>query len=273
MEPDRSPMGGNRPVTPYVPESYRSNVAAPLVILLHGYGVTGALQQIYFGFKPIALEYGFILVAPDGTVDQDGSRFWSATDSCCDFYDTGVDDAAYIEGLIDEAKGRYNIDAKRVYVMGHSNGGYMSYRMACDHADSVAAIASLAGAMYLDPSACKPSEPVAVLQIHGTADDTVQYDGGDKLLDWEAPYPSARQTVESWAALNGCAMEADTSSPPLDLVPEHAGAETQMERYATGCRAHGEVQLWTMQDEPHIPDVGPAFGRAVVEFLLAHPKL
>lgn len=272
VEPDTSPMGGDRPVTPYVPDSYRSSIPTPLVILLHGYGASGLVQEIYFGLRTVASERGFVLLSPDGTWDEDGSRFWNATDSCCDFFHTEVDDSVYLRGLIDEAKGRFNIDPKRVFVMGHSNGGYMSYRMACDHADAIAGIASLAGAMYLDPASCKPSAPVAVLQMHGTADDTVLYEGGNTLASWDAPYPGARQTAESWAALNGCVLDPNAALPALDLVPENDGAETSVESWAQDCRGNGEVQLWTMHDEPHIPDIGPSFTRAVLDFLLAHEK-
>src|SRR5439155_20820686 len=114
---------------------------------------------------------------PDGTVDGNNNHFWNATDGCCDFGKTGVDDSSYLAGLIDEIASKYKVDPKRVYFMGHSNGGFMSYRMACDHADRVAAIVSLAGATFADDSKCKPTAPVAVVEVHGNADPTVPYDG------------------------------------------------------------------------------------------------
>src|SRR5262249_9298088 len=154
---------------------------------------------------------------------------------------TGVDDSAYLSSLIDEIKARYTVDPKRVYFVGHSNGGFMSYRMACDHADQIAAIGSLAGAMWADTSKCKPSQPVSVLEIHGTADADVLYNGsvGGK-------YPDAVTTVEDWATLDGCSLMPDNSAPPLDLDSSLMGAETTVQRYTQGCKAGGAAELWSI---------------------------
>ena len=103
--------------------------------------------------------------------------------------------------IIDAVKAKYSVDPKRVFVLGHSNGGFMSYRMACDHADTIAAIASLAGATFDDPSMCKPSEHVSVLQIHGTADQTIKYTG-DQIIGHT--YPGAEKSVATWAKYDGC---------------------------------------------------------------------
>jgi len=267
---DLSPLGGDRPVEPHVPESYRHDIAAPLIIVLHGYGASGFFQSMLFRMAALSEAYGFVYLAPDGTPDEESKRFWSASDTCCDFYGVGVDDASYLRGLIEEAKLRFNIDARRVYLVGHSNGGFMSYRMACEHADQIAAVVSLAGAMFMDGTPCNPARPVAVLQIHGTADETVLYDGGDDLVGWPRTYPGARQTVEWWADVNGCDGTPDESAAPLDLVPENPGAETRVSKYATGCKPGGHAELWTMEGEPHVPDIGDEFGQAVVEFLFAH---
>ena len=190
-----------------VPSSYDSASPTPLVLLLHGYGASGAIQDAYMGFSAIADEFGFLMLNPDGLVDPTGERFWNATDVCCNFFGSTVNDSDYLRGLIAETQEIYNINPDRIYITGHSNGGFMSYRMACDHADVVAAIASLAGATYNTLLACDPSEPVHVLQIHGTADDTILYDG-------TFVYPSAVGSVERWNAYNGCSGISDASAPP-----------------------------------------------------------
>jgi predicted esterase len=169
---------GRGPLTVHVPTSYQPDTPAPLVLSLHRYNGDAVSQEVRMPLLPLVEEYGLLYVLPEGTLDCAGNRFWNATDACCDFEGSGVDDSGYLLALVDEIKAQLSVDDRRVYVVGHSNGGFMSYRMACDHSGIVAAIASLAGATYLEPSLCSPSEPVHVLQIHGTADPVVPY-GGD----------------------------------------------------------------------------------------------
>ncbi len=263
--PDAGPLGGDRPVTVYVPSSYRSDKRWPLVILLHGYGASGVAQELLFQLQPLAESRGFLFMHPDGTVDSTGKKFWNATDACCDFDHTGVDDSAYIQGLIDQAKGIYNVDPKRVYLIGHSNGGYMSYRMACDHADSVAAIASLAGATYLDTTKCTPSEPVSVLEMHGNADQTVPYDGE------AGAYPGAEDDVKIWATYDGCSLTPDTSAPKQDFAGD-ATAEATITRYNSGCKPGGGTELWTLDGQGHVPAVNDNWRTHVIDWLFSHPK-
>ena len=183
---------GELPV--HVPASYDAASPAPLIVLLHGYTSSGAGQDTYMQVSALKDAYGFILVAPDGTREAGGNRprFWNASATCCNFSASEVDDVAYLAGLIAAIKADYAIDDKRVYLFGHSNGGFMSYRMAYEHPGAIAAIASLAGA---DQSLPAPPEPVHVLQIHGTADTAIPYESGsfrDRAL------PGAKASVESW---------------------------------------------------------------------------
>jgi polyhydroxybutyrate depolymerase len=267
---DLSPLGGDRPVDPYVPASYKPGTPTPLVILLHGFGAAGVLQELVYRLKPVAEERGFLYLAPDGTENSESKRFWNATDACCDFEGSGVDDVAYLRGLIDEAKKRFTVDPKRVFVTGHSNGGFMSFRMACDQADVVAAIASLAGSTWKDPSKCSPSEPVSVLAIHGTADEDVLYEGEATTPEY-AGYPGAKATIAEWAERAGCDPTPDTTAPPIDISEKIAGAETSITRYKD-CQPGGAAELWTMEGEGHIPATGEDFGASIIDFFYAHPK-
>ena len=158
-------------------EQHDEKNAYPLIVLLHGYTANGFVQDALFGFAQLADDKQLFVAHPDGTVDQTGARFWNATDACCDFYGSGVDDVAYLNAVVDDMEQNFNIDKKRVFFVGHSNGGFMSHRMACDAADRVAGIVALAGDNWQDPSKCNPTAPVAVLQVHGTADTEVPYDG------------------------------------------------------------------------------------------------
>src|SRR5262245_31050828 len=123
------PIGGDRPVEVFVPSSYEEGTPTALVLLLHGYTASRNQQELYFQIEPQAEARGFLYAHPDGTKDTGGSQFWNATDACCDLYNSGVDDSGYLAMVIEQIKAKYTVDAKRVFLAGHSNGGFMSYRM------------------------------------------------------------------------------------------------------------------------------------------------
>jgi polyhydroxybutyrate depolymerase len=213
-----------------------------------------------------------LTVYPNGTTDADGAAFWNATDACCDFFRSGVDDAGYLASLIVDIRAQASVDPRRIFVVGHSNGGFMSYRMACDHADLIAAIASLAGATFAMPEDCRPSAPVAMLQIHGTADDTIRYEGGSLPA---GPYPGAEAGSRFWAGYDGCDLDLADQPGMLDLETSLEGpdgpAETTV-RSATDCAPGGHVELWTIAEGGHVPDLTDKVPGAMIGFLLAHPK-
>lgn len=262
------PIGGDRPVTVHVPPSYDPSKPTPLVILLHGYTASGALEEAYLQVTPESDKRGFLYAYPDGTIDSTGARFWNATDACCNFYGSSVDDSTYLSQLIEQIKGHYNVDAKRVFLMGHSNGAFMAHRMACEHAGQIAAIAGLAGAMYNDADKCAPTEPVSVLAIHGTLDAVIAYNGGNLGLN---PFPSAQTTVADWAAFDKCSGPPDATGAPLDLDLVLLGNETKVLEYK-GCAAQSSVKLWSIQLGTHVPTLTPSFIPSVLDFLYAHPK-
>ncbi len=258
-----------RPYQYQVPSNYDPSKPTPLVILLHAYSVDGALEDLYFGFSRYADSNDILYAYPDGTKDHLGNRFWSATDACCGDLGT-VDDVAYLDAVIDDMRAKFNVDDKRVFLAGHSNGAFMAHRMACDSASKIAAIVSLAGRNWLDMSRCKPTEPVAVLEVDGTADMDIQYNGGT-TGGTGAPYGSARDTVAGWATRDGCSPITDTSLPPLDLDASIPGAETTIERWVQ-CHPGGGAELWTINGGTHIPALKPSWASLIYGFLSAHPK-
>jgi polyhydroxybutyrate depolymerase len=264
-------VGGDRPVTVHVPASYDPSRPAPLLILLHGYTADGHDIDDYFGLAAEAEERGFVYATPDGTRDSDGNRFWNATDACCNFDGRDVDDVAYLASVITEIQDELAIDPKRIAVAGHSNGGFMSHRLACERADLVAAIVSVAGVTFNDPADCAPSEPVAVAQVHGTADDTIRFGGGAI----RRPYPGAEATARAWATHNGCEATSVPLGTGIDvderLADDGDAAETTVEEWA-GCDAGATVQLWTIPDGGHVPALTPAFAEALMRFLEEHPR-
>lgn len=265
---DPEPFGGDRPVNLFVPGSYQADQPAPLLLLLHGIAVTASLQDTYLGLTPVASEKGLLYAYPEGTRNSQNQPFWNADDACCDFEKSGVDDVAYLGNLITEIQGRYAVDPRRIFVIGHSNGGFMAHRLACERADLITGIVSLAGATWASPTQCQPSQPVTVAQVHGTSDQTVLYTGGSFF---GVPYPGAVATTSAWASLDGCAL-APESSGTLDLDTQLAGAETTIRRAGPTCAKSTAVELWTIQGGSHIPSITGTFARAAVDFLLAHPR-
>lgn len=260
-----------RPFTVEVPAGYDPSVPAPLLVVLHGYTSSGPAVKEYFNLQSLAEERGFLAVYPDGTVDGRGQPFWNATDACCNFFNVGTGDSGYLMGIVNDVKGRYSVDSKRIYFLGHSNGGFMSYRMACDHADMVAAIVSVAGATFTDTNACQPSEPVSVLQIHGTTDQVISYSGGAIL---GKTFPGASGSASTWAAYNGCATKPVVTAEQfsLDLVVDLPDNDTSVSTY-TGCRNGTHVVLDSIEGGLHSPAFSADFPEAVLDFLYAHPKV
>jgi len=256
-----------RPYSEFVPSSYSSKSAVPLVIALHGYSSSGKQLESFVNFKAVAEQRGFILVSPDGTVDATGNQFWNATEVCCNFF-SEVDDDAYLISILNDMESKYSIDPKRIYFVGHSNGGFMSYRMACKHSDRIAAIASLAGATFLNSSDCGARNPVSVLQIHGTSDATILYNGGAIL---GKQYPSASASATQWANFDMCSNNAVTRADKLDLVTSVVGSETSIKSW-NNCRNGTEVELWTVDQGVHTPALSTTFASKVYDFLAAHPK-
>lgn len=256
---------GDVPVS--VPEGYSSDSPAPLVVLLHGYTSSGVGQEFYMKFSKLVDEYGFLYVRPNGTKEDSEAkhRFWNANEICCDFYGSGVDDSAYILGLIQEMKRQYGVDENRIYLIGHSNGGFMSHRMAYDHPDTIAGIASLNGSSLPEMIGPTPERPVNILHIHGSMDKITLYEGGEIR---GVPYPGAEESLEKWVAHNGMNAKKKKIRKKIDLDTRIEGDETSITRFDKGA----SVELWTINGGGHVPAVSKDFSRFIIEWLLAHPK-
>ena len=187
----------------YVPASYEEGTPAPLVFNFHGY-TSNALQQMFYGdFRPIADTAGFVVVHPQGTNDQLGNPHWNVG-----WGSSTVDDVGFTKALIDSLSEEYTINPERIYSTGMSNGGFFSYKLACELSDKIAAIASVTGSMNTGQNgSCSPSHPMPVMEVHGTADPTVPYTGNFAF----APIPSV---VNFWVDFN------DTETTPVVTLIE-----------------------------------------------------
>ncbi len=258
---------GRGPVVVQVPSSYDPAEPAPLLLLLHGYLFTGQMMEDYFDFGPLCEQNGFILTYPDGNVDSLGAQFWNATNACCDNDNSGVDDVGYLTGLLDLIENEYNVDPQRVHIVGHSNGGFMAHRMACEDSGRFASIASLSGAALNDSEPCNASSPVHVLHIHGTLDPIILYLGG-VIND---VYPSAMQTCNQWVARNGC-LDSPVSGSNINLDGGIFGNETSVLRWEAGCSDGGSAELWSITLGGHLPIPSSQMSSLILQHLIDHPK-
>lgn len=200
--------------------SERSREKLPMVLVFHGGGgnIDGMVRTS--GMDEAADEHGFIAVYPAGTGRwQDKLLTWNAGRCCGSAMDNDVDDVGFVAELIDFMVDRYAVDRRRVYATGHSNGAQMSYRLACELADRIAAIAPNASQGV--PEECRPSRAVPVLHLHGTEDRCALYHGGecggcfaDFFRDLGVPVPrktwscpTVSEAVAAWADRNGCEPE------------------------------------------------------------------
>ncbi len=242
----------------------------PLVLNLHGYTSHYMSQDSYFGMSEFVNSYNFALILPNGTRDEKGSRFWNATDFCCGVSDSKPDDATYLIGLVEEAAEHINID--RVYVAGMSNGGFMSYRLACEGMPGLAGIVALAGSSHSDATRCDSARPISVLHIHGDDDDTVRIEGGWNPEIGEGSYPAASEVTQRWARRAGCDLSAAETLPNLDIDAGVGGKETSVTRYRSGCRDNVVVEFWEMKGSSHVPRLSGEFGQSILDWMFEGPS-
>lgn len=187
----------------YVPQRAISN-PMPLVMVFHGGG--GNAEQIMpmAGWNEEAERRGWMVAYPNGSGRRENRLLTWNAGSCCGYaQDRGIDDVAFVRAVIDDVGRRNRLDRARVYATGISNGAMLSYRLACELADRIAAIAPIAGTQEV-PS-CTPAKPVSVMHFHGTADQNVPFEGGvgERALI-KIDKRSVPSTLEEWRRHDRC---------------------------------------------------------------------
>jgi polyhydroxybutyrate depolymerase len=188
----------------YVPESIDDGVPVPLLMVLHGASGTGARTQGWLGFDEIADTEGFIVVYPDGIVNNwDFGAGILTEDGTIE-----VDDVGYLVWLVGRLADEYPIDRERVYVAGMSNGGLMAYRLGCSAPETFKAIAGVAAPVYLPAVQDCSETPISVLFIHGTEDPILSWNGAI-LQNGQRIALSAPESLAFWAQLDQCNVAED----------------------------------------------------------------
>jgi polyhydroxybutyrate depolymerase len=254
--PEHSVLG--RPYDLQQPRGVDATTPLPLVILAHGYSANGALQDLVFPFSKLVEPKQFLYALPNGTVDRIGKRFWNATDFCCNFENLPVDDVAFFRALIADVQAHHAVSPGRVFVIGHSNGAFMALRLACEASDVIDGIAAISGSTWEDFARCPDGRKIPVLLVHGTADDTILYDGE------AGKYPAAHVTGQRFAARAGC----DTTwheRGRVDFVGD-ATAETHQETMS----CDPAIELWSVEGAGHVPSFHATWTEAVIDWLFEH---
>lgn len=223
----------------YVPDSLGEPPAA-LVVVLHGGGGSAERMEQYTGFNRVAQREGFVVVYPQGI-----DKSWNdgRDDPQIEAQRKQIDDVGFIAALLDVVASQTNIDRQRVYLTGISNGAMMSYRLICERADLFAGVATVVGAMpALIGDACKPNTSTPLLNLMGTKDELVPYEGGQVTVfgKTRGEVWSAAQTVAHFVSHYGC-LEAPTSTTTLDADADD-GVHIELERYGGGqCPSQSHV--------------------------------
>jgi polyhydroxybutyrate depolymerase len=226
----------------YIPENLDRSQPAPLVLALHGAGMTSAMMEGFCGLSKKADSAGFIVVYPDGTPTS-GVQTWNAGGLRAQLARGKPDDVKFLAALIDELDALLNIDSTRVYATGMSNGGMMCYKLADGLAERITAVAPVAGTMAV-PSV-KPARAVPLLHIHCTGDSIVPFDkparsGASRLM----AFKSAPESVRLWAEATQCEKEAQVE--PLK------GVEGVRKHTFAGGKKGGEVILYEIEGGGHV---------------------
>lgn len=226
----------------HAPPDIDASQPASLVLVLHGGGGNAASAKLMSGFSRVADREGFFVVYPDGSGRLgDALLTWNAG-NCCGFaLASEADDTGFIRALVESLLTELPVDPKRVFVTGMSNGGMMSYRLACEAADLFAAAAPVAGALNI-PN-CSPSAPISLVAFHGTADQSVRYEGGEPEIDADrAPRTDASvaESVGAFVQHNGC-DETPLTTRSGSIVTDIYG----------GCGGKSAVALYTVEGGGH----------------------
>lgn len=237
--------GVQRKYTVHVPPQFDSHKPIPVVLIYHGALTNRDMMSAFTGLNKKADAAGFLAVYPNGNGNGKLTFVWNAGGLRDKALNQKYDDVAFTSRLLDELATLANLDPKRVYATGLSNGGMMCYRLAAELSDRIAAIAPVSGTMAI-PEA-KPGRPVPVLHFHGTDDKLVPFEGADSRARLVIPFKSVDETMRIWAKIDGC-----PESPVVEQLPDKADDGTTVERRTWGPGTDGaEVILYLVAGGGH----------------------
>ena len=237
-------QGVTRSCLVHVPPTYDVKRPTPVVLVFHGAMMNAERMVSFCGLNEKADQAGFVAVYPNGT----GWRQFL-------FFNSGglegrlaqirSDDVKFVAKLLDDLQAQVNVDRKRVYATGMSNGAMMCYRLAAELSDRIAAIAPVSGTLAIEK--CEPQRPVPVMHFHGTEDTLVRFHGPDNQSRTFIWYKSVEDTIQTWTKINGCPDTAAITEEP-DTTAD--GTRVTKKTYGPG-KDGAEVILFVIEGGGH----------------------
>ena len=229
----------------HIPAKYDSKKPMPVALAFHGGGANADNMVAFSGLNKKSDDVGFIVVYPSGTGRLEKILTFNGGNCCGYALNNKIDDVEFTRKLLDDLAKSANIDPKRVFATGMSNGGIMSYLLASELSDRIAAIAPVGGPMGTE--SCKPKRPVSVMHFHGTDDRHAPFKGGKGKGPSGTDFYSVEHSIQAWVKANGCEKE-----PVVTKLPDTAKDGTRITRKTYGSGKNGaEVVLIVIEGGGH----------------------
>ncbi|MFO0189863.1 MAG: alpha/beta hydrolase family esterase [Planctomycetia bacterium] len=237
--------GRERTYLVHVPPQYDPAAPMPVVLAFHGGGANADNMVAFSGLNEKADQAGFIVVYPEGSGRLPRMLTFNAGNCCGKAAESKIDDVAFTRLVLDDLERIANVDRRRVFATGMSNGAMMSYRLAAELSDRIAAIAPVAGPMGTKD--CRPGRAVSVMHFHGDTDECAPFKGGRGRGPSGTDFYSVQHSIDAWVAANGC-----RPTPQTTRLPDRAddGTTVKEVRYASG-RDGAEVVLVVIEGGGH----------------------
>jgi polyhydroxybutyrate depolymerase len=235
----------------HIPANFSPAKKSPLVLVIHGAFSTAKQIEKQSGFSALSDQEGFLVAYPNGAFGLIGVlQHWNAGHCCGKAATDDVDDVGFLVKVIEDIRGRFNVDPSRLYMVGFSNGGMLTYRFAAEQTNVLAAAAPMAAALGGKPSSEAPywetplpQAPLPVIIFHGRDDPIVPYDGGrSPRRGGEREYASVEASVAFWVETNRCDSRPETEELNNGRVIRQIWSDR---------RDHNDVVLFTIEEWGH----------------------
>ena len=250
------------PVTIHLPKIYKKrkdNKSFPLLLSLHGFGSFPLFHEGFFKLRKVVDSKKFILATLPGSFNRTGQRFWNAGDWCCDFHKSGRDDVRYILHVLKRLKSLYSINPKKVALLGHSNGGFMSYRLLCKYPELFSGVISIAGAMPKGIGLCKKPHSASILHIHGKKDVVIKYKGSPFHV-------GANETVSTWLNHQECDTKRHVKKQSI-ILKWGTWPKIRKSKTWSHCQTGSKISFWSISREGHFADLTQSMKLKMIDFI------